>query len=102
MRALPILWSQGAEDSLHRILTYIEAENPIAARYLWLKVTEAITRAAEFPEMAPHVGELDRSYREILGVRPFRVVYRVEAGALRIVTVLRQEQDYDPARFLVD
>ena len=33
---------------------------------------------------------------------PFRVVYRVEAGALRIVTVLRQEQDYDPARFLVD
>ena len=97
---LRIHWSRLAEESLDRLLRYIEAENPEAAKRLWRRVIDAIGHAAEFPEMAPCVSELGRTYREILTARPFRVVYQVEGDVLRVVTVLRQEQDFDPERFL--
>ena len=32
--------------------------------------------------------------------RPFRVIYRTEGKALRVIAVLSQEQDFDPQRFL--
>jgi hypothetical protein len=30
------------------------------------------------------------------------VIYRVEGGVLRVTAVMRQEQDFDPQRFLKD
>jgi plasmid stabilization system protein ParE len=100
LRPLPVRWAEPAERQLHRLLLSIEAENPAAARSLWAKVMMAVATAARFPELAACLPELGRSYRAILSVRPFRVVYRVEAGELRILAVLRQEQDFDPGRFL--
>jgi hypothetical protein len=35
---------------------------------------EAIERASRFLEMARFIPELGRAYRELLGVRPFRVI----------------------------
>ncbi|MDR3671388.1 MAG: type II toxin-antitoxin system RelE/ParE family toxin [Holophaga sp.] len=102
VKPLAIQWAAPAEDALDRILGFIEAENPAAARKLWARVMRAVANAALHPEMAPHFPGLGRTYREILAVRPFRVVYRVEAGALRVIAVLRQEQDFDPQRFLAD
>lgn len=100
VKALRVHWSRSAEESFDRLLRYIEAENPTAARQLFQRVREAVSRAAEFPEMAPYVPELGRTFREVLSVRPFRLVYQLEGDVLRIVTVLRQEQDFDPGRFL--
>ena len=98
--ALRVQWSRLTEESLDRLLRSIETENQDAAKRLWRRVMDAVGRAAEFPELAPCVPELGRTYREILAVRPFRVVYQVEGDMLRVVTVLRHEQDFDPERFL--
>ncbi len=61
---------------------------------------EVIEHASLHPEMAPPIPDLGRSYRELLTVRPFRVVYRVEEGVLRVLAIMRQEQDFDPQRFI--
>ncbi len=102
VRALPILWSAPAEASLEGILQFIAAENPGAARKLWARAIAAVEQAARFPEMNPALPGLGRMYREILSVRPFRLVYRLEGKSLRVIAVLRQEQDFDPGRFVAD
>lgn len=95
-----VRWADPAEASLDAILSWIETEHSEAARALWAKLMQAIEHAAKFPEMAPHLPELGHTYRELLAVRPFRVVYRLEGRELRILAVLRHEQDFDPQRFL--
>jgi plasmid stabilization system protein ParE len=100
VKALAIQWAGPAEDSFDRLLSCIEAEDPAAARRLWALVMEAVAKASISPEIAPHIPALGRSYREILAVHPFRVIYRVEGGFLRVIALLRQEQDFDPQRFL--
>jgi len=99
-KPLNIQWSGPAEARFEQLLTFIETENPDAARKLWARAMDAVERAARFPELAPSVLDVGRTYREIITVRPFRVVYRVEGRFLRIIAVLRQEQDFDPERFL--
>jgi len=97
---LAIVWAEPAERDLDALLSYIAMENPEAARKLFGKVMEAVEYAAAFPEMARFIPELGRTYREILGVRPFRVVYRVSEDRLNIIGVMRMEQDFAPMRFL--
>jgi plasmid stabilization system protein ParE len=97
---LPIVWSAPAEEMLERILAYIEYENLDAARRIWALAMEALEAAARFPEAAPQLPGLARNYRAIVSVRPLRILYRVEGRQLRVIAVLRQEQDFDPARFL--
>lgn len=98
--ALTIQWATPAEDNFDRLLSYIQIENPAAAQKLWARVMEAVENASIYPEMAPHIPDLGRSYRELLSVRPFRVIFRVEGGVLRVIAVMRQEQDFDPQRFI--
>ena len=102
VKALVIQWAGPAEENLDRLLSYIEVENPQAARKLWARVMEAVETASVYPELATTIPDLGRAYREILSVRPFRVVYRAEGGLLRVIAVMRQEQDFDPQRFLED
>lgn len=95
-----ISWSAPAEEELDRLLSYIDYENPVAAKRLWALVMDALETAAEFPELAPHVPGLAMTYREILAVRPFRIIYRLEGPGLQVIAVMRQEQDFDPMRFV--
>jgi plasmid stabilization system protein ParE len=100
VKALAIQWTDPAEASFERMLCYIEAENPVAARKLWARVMDTLEKASIYPELAPLIPALGRPYREILTVHPFRVIYRTEEGLLRVIAVMGQEQDFDPERFL--
>jgi len=100
VKPLPIQWAEPAEANLDRILSYIEVENPSAARELYARLMAVLDQASRFPDLAPHLPDLGRSYRELLAVRPFRVVYRTGGSVLRVIAVLRQEQEFDPQRFL--
>lgn len=100
LRPLRIRWADPAERDLDALLSYIAFENPDAARRLFVKVMEAVEQAAAFPEMARFIPELGRTYRELMTVRPFRVVYRIAGEDLRILGVMRMEQDFEPGRFL--
>lgn len=100
LEPLNIRWSDPAERDLDALLSYIAFENPEAARHLFARVMEAVEHAAAFPEMARFIPELGQTYRELLSVRPFRVIYRIAGKELWIIGVMRMEQDFEPMRFL--
>ena len=97
---LRIHWSERARNSLRDLLGFIGVENRDAAQKLWLRIQESLIHAGDHPEMYRYLPELGHTYREIVSVRPFRVLYRIEEKELRIVAVLRSEQPFDPSRFL--
>lgn len=98
--ALRVLWSERARDSVKDLLTYIGAENPKASQALWHRANEALLLAAGHPEIHRYIPELGHTYREIVSVPPFRMIYRIEGKELRVLAVLRTEQAFDPTRFL--
>ena len=100
VKPLAIRWATPAEDDLDALLSYIALENPDAARRLFGRVIEALEHAAAFPEMAHFIPELGRTYRELVSVRPFRIIYRVAGRELWVVGVMRMEQDFEPGRFV--
>lgn len=100
MKPLAIRWAAPAESDLDALLSFIAFENPDAARQLFTRVMEAIEPAAAFPEMARYIPELGQTYRELVSVRPFRVVYRISGKDLWVIGVMRMEQDFAPERFL--
>lgn len=95
-----VLWSQPAAASLQEILDHIGADAPEIPKVLWTKLEAALNKAAKNPEIYRHVQELGHTYREIVTVRPFRLVYRIEEKQVRIIAVLRCEQVFDPKRFI--
>jgi plasmid stabilization system protein ParE len=97
---LTIRWSERARFAIEDLLAYIGAENSEAARGLWQRVNAALLGAASHPEQYRFLPELGHTYREIVSVRPFRMIYRIEGEELRVLAVLRTEQAFDPARFL--
>lgn len=100
LKPLSIRWADPAERDLDALLSYIAFENPEAARNLYARVMEAIEHAAAFPEMARFIPELGQTYRELLSVRPFRVIYRIAGKELWVIGVMRMEQDFEPNRFV--
>jgi len=100
VKPLAIRWGEPAERDLDGLLNFIAFENPEAARHLFTKAMEAVEHAAAFPELARFIPEAGQTYRELLSVRPFRVIYRIAGKELRVIGVMRMEQDFDPQRFL--
>ena len=100
VKPLHIRWADPAERDLDAMLTYIAFENPEVAKQLFNRVMESVEHAATFPKMARFIPELGQTYRELLGVRPFRVIYRIVGQELWVIGVMRMEQDFDPERFV--
>ena len=97
---LGIRWALPAEQSADAILSYIADENAQAAQLLYSKLMEAIEHASVYPEIARFIPELGTNYRELVSVRPFRVIYRIVEDELWIIAMMRMEQDFAPERFL--
>ncbi|BDU73708.1 type II toxin-antitoxin system RelE/ParE family toxin [Mesoterricola silvestris] len=100
LKPLGIRWSDPAERDLDALLSCIAFENPEAARSLFARVMEAVENAAAFPERARFIPELGKTYRELLSVRPFRVIYRIAGKDLGVIGVMRTEPDFEPERFI--
>lgn len=100
LKRLPVLWAEPAEDSLATLLDHIGAENPEASRCLLFKILEALEKTSTHPNLYRFIPEMGHTYREIVSVRPFRVIYQLSETHLRVMAVLRTEQAFDPARFL--
>lgn len=82
-----IRWTRLALGDLVAIRDYIAADNPTAADRILASVRNAVERLAEFPESGRVVPERRaQGYREVIVV-PYRVVYSVVGGDVRILRV---------------
>lgn len=91
-----MLWTDTARNDLESLVDYIAADDPAAAMQV-LDTLERRARALEsqarrgriVPELRA-VGVLH--YRELLE-RPWRIVYRIEAGRVLVLAVLDTRRD---------
>jgi toxin ParE1/3/4 len=84
---LKVIWTQQALVRLVEIQDYIARANPYAAERLVHRIVERGHGLSRFPEMGRTVPELSGTgIREIIEGR-YRIVYRVQAKVIQILTV---------------
>ena len=84
-----IIWSPQALEDLESIREYIAQDSARYAELVVARIVSSVERLRSFPESGRVVPELNRpDIREVI-VRPYRVVYRIRAGAVEIATVFR-------------
>lgn len=88
-----VYWTPEARARLREIHTYIARESPMVAR----EVTARLLRRSEQLAFPPLLGRSLPEYphgdlREVLE-RPFRIIYRVKADEIQIVTLKHYRQN---------
>ena len=77
-----VFWTQAALSDVLSIESYIARYNPVAARRLAAELVVAADSLATFPERGRP--GLEPGTRELVPVRPYVVIYRVNAGGERV------------------
>jgi len=92
-----VVWSPLAIERAAEAAAYIATDHPAAARR-WVDELFAVTATlARFPERGRHVPDLPRpDLRELL-VGNYRVVYRLEARRIAVLTVRHLRRRFDAA-----
>jgi addiction module RelE/StbE family toxin len=82
-----LVWTERALVDLKQIDDYIAADDPIAAARWTDKLLAAAERAARFPAAGHVVREKGRDDLRQAFVKAYRIVYRVRAQQIDILTV---------------
>jgi toxin ParE1/3/4 len=83
-----LVWSAVARDDLKALVSYIKTDSPSYAQTFGLHIQQRVEQLRHFPESGRKVPE-DRTdtYRELI-IRNYRLVYRVDADLVTIVTLI--------------
>jgi len=82
-----IIWSLQARDDLRDIVSFIAADNPVAAQSFGFRLMSKVDVLAQFPEPGRVVSEEnDEAIREII-LRPYRIIYQVLADKQTVAIV---------------
>ena len=94
---MTVTWSPLAEQRAREAVDYIAQDRPDAAA-TWLEaLLEQVGKLDRFPRRGRVVPEIGRpAYREILHA-PYRVIYRVDAARVVILTLRHGRRAWDPA-----
>ena len=85
--ALPIYWSDRAVADLESIGDYIARDNPGAAERWVNRIIETAEKAAQAPLVGRRVPEMGRDDVRETYLRKYRIVYRIAAARLEVLTV---------------
>jgi len=87
-----IIWTEPAQTSLDAIADYIALDNPVAARELVRKISNAVKQLARFPRSGSRIPEASHRAARQLIIKPCRIFYRSKGQTIFILHVMRQEQ----------
>lgn len=89
---MKVIWSPLALERVNEIADYIAEDNVQAARLFLIDIFGAVDRLQNFPNSGRVVPEVKRpNIREII-FKNYRVVYRVEAKKVSVLTVRHGKQ----------
>jgi addiction module RelE/StbE family toxin len=92
-----IIWSPITIEDLEGIADFISRDSESYAASVIQKIVDAVETCSLFPLMGREVPELhDRDIREVI-VYKYRVIYRVEAEAIKIGAVIHGSRELEPA-----
>jgi len=90
----PVIWARAALEDVDAIAEYIARDSADHAALFVVRLMTATDRLAEFPDSGRIIPELnDASCREIL-VGDYRIMYRLERGAVWITGVVHGARDW--------
>ena len=93
-----VRWTVQAADDLEAIVEFISRDSEHYARLLAVDILEAVKRLETLPELGRPVPEITTpDIREIL-CGDYRVIYRVRADLVEILTVYHGARLLDPTR----
>jgi plasmid stabilization system protein ParE len=82
-----VRYSGRAREDLRQIALYIGGDNPTAARRWVSRLIRRVKDVARTPRAGRRVPELDRDdIREVV-VGAYRIIYKLQGGELRVLTV---------------
>ena len=96
MRALR--WTEHAVAQHASIAEYVSLSSPVYAEHLVDRLAQRLDQACEFPESGRVVPELGRAEIRELLEWPYRLVYRVHADAIEVLSVLHGRQELPELR----
>ena len=91
-----IIWTEPALADLDAIAGYIALDKPGAARQFVRRIMARVDQLAAFPESGAKPCELESTRYRQLTIPPVLLFYRVEAGRVYIVYVMRGERRFQP------
>jgi len=93
---MKVQWTRLALRRANEAAAYIAGDSPAAAGRWLSGLREAVRRLEDFPQSGRVVSDTRRDeVREILYGR-YRVVYRIDPGFVRILTVRHLRRAFDP------
>lgn len=89
-----VTWTPKALRLWQGIVDYITQDNPERADTIGEKLVRATDKLALFPRMGRIVPEFGReNFRELVSVRPYRILYLVVSDACYIIGVVHSRRD---------
>ncbi len=92
---LRLEWTTPAADQLEQAQDYYHSLNPMAATLMAMRIVEAAQRLCEEPSIGRQ-GRVRGSREWVVGRTPYLLVYRECGGALEILHVWHEAQDWMP------
>lgn len=90
-----IEWTEAAREDLREIRRFIARDSTKYAARMIARIREAVELMSANPEAGHWLSEVEsRDVREIY-VASFRVVYRVRAERIQVLTVIHGARDFD-------
>lgn len=97
MKRRTVRWVASAERDLEQIVDFLLSRSVPAAESTWLKLRTSAVRLASITERGRVVPELAkagvRTYRELIVLRCYRLVYRASARSVLVVGVFDGRRD---------
>jgi plasmid stabilization system protein ParE len=88
-----IIWAEEASEDFEQAITFIAADNRLAATKLAMRVLDRVEKLATDPIVGPEfilqTGEVVRGWP----VRPLRIYYQRDEKELRVVRVYHQSRE---------
>ena len=94
-----IRWTHQACRDLQAIVEFIAKDSPHYARLFVVDIFQAVDRIAEFPRSGRIVPEFRNPTLRELILGNYRLVYRVKAKCIQLLTVYHGARLLDPEKF---
>lgn len=91
-----VIWSAEAARLLREIVAYIANENPRAAQQVAARLLSRSRQLTALPDRGRRLPEYPAAELRELLERPYRIIYRITATRIEIVTIKHYRQRLPP------
>lgn len=88
-----VIWTEPALSDLRDLMEYVAKDSPAYAARLGTRIVEAPRGLAQSPRSGGIVPEFDRDEIREIFVRPYRLIYHLDASDCRVVAVIHASRD---------